>query len=62
MDINTLILLHGSMTFKVDAEDESGVFMHIDGYRLHVRRDDVSLAQGLSMSEFHPLIDSFIKV
>ena len=36
--------------------------MHVDGYKLHVRQNDVSLVQGLSISEFHPLIDSFQKV
>ena len=59
MDISTLLTLHGNKTFKIDAEDELGVFMHLDGYKIHVRQDDVSLAKGLLMTEFHPLIDSF---
>jgi hypothetical protein len=61
MDINALILLHGNKRFKVDTQDDLGVFMHVDGYKLHVRQNDVSLVQGLSISEFYPLIDSFQK-
>lgn len=62
MDINALLLLHGNKRFKVDAEDELGVFMHLDGYKIHVRKDDVSLAEGMSISDFRPLIDSFKKL
>jgi hypothetical protein len=62
MEINGLILLHGNKTFKVDTQEKLGGFMHVDGYKLHVRQNDVSLVQGLSISEFHPLIDSFQKV
>jgi hypothetical protein len=62
MDINALLLLHGNKTFKIDAEDEFGVFMFIDGYKLHLRQDDVCLATGMQLSEFHPLIISLQKV
>lgn len=62
MDINALLVKHGNMTFQVDTEDELGVFMHLEGYKIHVRQDDVSLAMGMPVSEFHPLIDSWQKV
>jgi hypothetical protein len=59
MDINAILLVHGNETFKVDSEDELGVFMHIGEYKIHVRKDDVSLAKGMLVNQFHPLIDSF---
>jgi hypothetical protein len=49
MDINELILLHGHKTFKVDTQDELGVFKHVDGYKLHVCQNDVSLVKGLTI-------------
>ncbi|PKG92903.1 hypothetical protein [Paraglaciecola sp. MB-3u-78] len=61
MEINGLILLHGNKTFKVDTQDKLVVFMHVDGYKRHVRQNNVSLVQGLSISEFHILVDSFQK-
>jgi hypothetical protein len=62
MDINSLLLQHGNKTFQVDAEDDLGVFMFVDGYKIHIRQNDVSLAQGLPICEFHPLIDSVKKI
>ena len=61
MHINALLVLHGNKTFKVDAEDELGVYMHVDGFRLYIRQDDVSLAKGMPISEFHPFINSVQK-
>lgn len=62
LDINALLIKHGNKIFKVDAEDELDVFMHIEGYKIHVRQDDVSLVMGMPISEFHPLIDGLQKV
>lgn len=62
MDINALLILHGNKTFTVDAEDELGVIMQLDGYKIHVRKDDVSLATGMSISECHPLIYNLQKL
>jgi len=62
MDINALLIKHGNKTFRVDAEDDLGVFMHVEGYKIHVRQDDVSLVTGLPISECHPLIDGLQKV
>jgi hypothetical protein len=62
MDINTLLIMHGNKTFKADAEDELGVFMFVDGYKIHVRQDDVSLVMGKPLREFYPLINGLQKV
>jgi hypothetical protein len=62
MDINSILLTHGNKTFKADTEDELGVFMHVGEYKIHVRKDDASLAMGMLVNEFHPLIDSFEKI
>lgn len=62
MDFNALLLKYGNNIFKVDDEDELGVFMHLGGYKLHVRKDDLSLVEGTSVSEFRPLIDSVKKL
>ena len=62
MDINSLVLQHGNKVFKVDAEDELGAVMHIEGYKIHIRQHDVSLASGMLISECHPLIDSLQKM
>lgn len=61
MDINALIVLHGNKKFKVDAQDELGGFMQVDGYKIHVRKDDVNLVEGMSISDIHPLIDKLQK-
>jgi len=62
MGINTLLIEHGNKTFKIDAKDELGVFMHVEGYKIHIRQDDVSLVMGKLLSEFHPLINGLQKV
>lgn len=62
MDITTLLNKHGNKTFKVDAKDEFGVFMLVEGFKIHIRQDDVSLVIGLPISEFHPLIFGLQKV
>lgn len=62
MNITVLLNKHGNETFKVDAEDELGVFMYVDGFKIHVRKDDVNLVTGMPLREFHPLIDGLQKV
>jgi len=62
MDISSIILIHGNRTFKIDTEDELGVYMHVGEYKIHVRKDDVNLAEGMKMSAFLPLIDSVKKI
>jgi hypothetical protein len=62
MDINALILQHGHERFKADTHDELGGVMYVDGYKIHVRQDDVSLADGMLLSECHPLINHLQKV
>ena len=62
MDINAFVLQHGNKTFQVDAEDELGGVMHVEGYKIHIRQDDINLANGMLISECHPLIDSLKKV
>lgn len=62
MDINGLILQHGHERFKVDTLDELGGVMHLDGYKIHIRQDDVSLANGMLISECHPLINNLQKL
>jgi hypothetical protein len=62
MDINSIIRTYGNKIFKVDAEDELGVFMHVGEYKVHVRKDDVNLAEGMKIRAFFPLIDSFKKI
>lgn len=54
--------MHGNKTFKIDAEDDLGVFMHVGDYKIHVRNDDVNLVKGMKMHAFFPLIDSFEKI
>tara|TARA_R110000751_G_scaffold15290_2_gene49371 strand:+ start:67870 stop:68058 length:189 start_codon:yes stop_codon:yes gene_type:complete len=58
LNIGAIIIKHGNEIFKVDAEDDLGVFMHVEGFKIHVRQDDVNLARGMPLKEFHPLIDS----
>ena len=33
--------------------------MHVGGYKRHARQNDVSLVQGLPMSECHPFIENY---
>lgn len=62
MDINSLVLQHGHQRFKVDSQGEMGGVMLVDGYEIHIRQDDVSLADGMLISECHPLINNLQKV
>lgn len=62
MDINSLVLQHGNKTFQVDAEDELGGVMHVEGYKVHIRQYDIDLANGMLISECHPLIASLQKM
>lgn len=62
MDMNALLIKHGNKAFKVDSEDELGVFMLVEGYKVQVRQDDASLVLGMPLSEFQPLIVGLQKV
>ncbi|MBU3004037.1 hypothetical protein [Paraglaciecola arctica] len=62
MNISSILVKHGNELFKVDAKDEFGVFMHVDGFKIHVRQYDVNLVTGMPLRECYPLIDSLQKV
>lgn len=62
MDINALLMKHGNKTFKADKQDEYGAYMCVDEYKIHIRSDDISLAEGLPIHECRPLIDSLEKL
>jgi hypothetical protein len=62
MDFNGLITKYGELRFVPDGKDESGAFMLIDEYKIHVRQDDLAIVLGLPFSEIHPLIDSYSRV
>ena len=62
MDFNRLIAKYGEVRFSPDGKDDTGAFMLIDEYKIHVRQDDLAIVLGLSVSEIHPLIDSYSRI
>ena len=62
MDFNGLINKYGSLRFAPDGKDETGAFMLIDEYKIHIRQDDLAIVLGLPVSEIHPLIDSYSRI
>jgi len=62
MDFNGLITKYGELRFAPDGKDDTGAFMLIDDYKIHVRQDDLSIVLGLPVSEIHPLIDSYSQI
>ena len=55
-ELSKLVNQHGKKIFKLDGEDKFGSFMLLDDYMVYLTRDDVILAQDLSLDEFYPLI------
>ena len=54
--VNQLIARHGNRQFELSGEDEFGGYMLLDEYTIHLRKDDQSLAEGLTIAEIYPLI------
>lgn len=59
MDYNGLVLKYGALPFYPDEKDDSGAYMLLDEYKIHVRRDDVSIVIGLPVKEILPLINVY---
>ena len=56
MEINQLLSKYGQKQFELSGEDEFGCYMLLEEYTIHLRKDDQSLAEGLSIAELYPLI------
>lgn len=57
MDLKKLINKHAKVIFKPHGKDERGVFMIVENHRVHLRRDDYQLVQGMPLEDVWPLID-----
>lgn len=62
MDLNKLISQYGERLFKLDGENDFGSFMRLENYTVYLRKDDVMVAQGLTVEEFHPLINKLCRM
>jgi hypothetical protein len=59
--VNQLIVRHGGKQFELSGEDEFGCFMLLEEYTIYLRKDDQSLAEGLSIAELYPLISKLTR-
>ncbi len=58
MKLQNLIKQYAQTLFTPDGQDESGVYMVVGDYRLHVRNDDAVLIKGMPLSDVWALVDN----
>lgn len=57
MEINELLQRYGDVRFEAVGKDEITSYMIVETCKVHVRSDDVVLANGKTFNQIHPLIN-----
>ena len=58
MDMSQMLHMHGEKRFVCDGLDKHRAYMVIDGTAVYIQASDMELAEGLSLNDLQPLIQS----
>ena len=57
MDTEGLMAQHANTEFRPNGKDETGAYMIMGDYIVHVRSDDILITQGQALKDIWPLVD-----
>ena len=57
MDAEGLMAQFANTLFKPNGKDDTGAYMVIGEYLVHVRTDDLLITQGMALKDIWPLVD-----